>query len=627
MHPEHAGRYRILGRIKSGGMGEVYAATMETFEGVGKAVAIKLVRKDLAKESDFSALFVEEAKVAMSLSHANVVQSFDVGRIDDRWFLAMEFVEGIDLAGLLDKCHRHLRQPIPHRHVIFIAVEALKGLDYAHRRRGADGHSLHIVHRDVSPGNLLISNEGEVKVADFGIAKSALRSVGSIAGTIKGKVPYMAPEQLRGAAVDRRADLYSVGAVLYEMLTGQRIVDDELGTMALPQALAGDYPKPRELNPSIPEELERIVLKALAMDQSERYQNAASMRQDLEQLAMDAGYLLSANDLADFVEEVLSRQEPAPDVLGEAGPAPARAPAARASVDPSEGANPFDALLGAELRKVQTGEPFSVFTSGEQGRRLATAALPDEPRSTTPETPRAARDAHTAGGMAAAAVRSADDGPRFSAPRPCAAEPVTEPVELPRKGYGLWVAAALAGLVMVGIAAAIGLGGDEDSAGVVASAPAAGAARSADPVAPAPQADAGPAAPRGAIPPAVERSPARSPDAGSRIAATAPSEHPPRVERGRRDAGPPRAPTPAAQDTQPAAPAQPGRLSVNTDPWSYVYLDGNRLGPTPQIGQPVPAGRHRLRLHNPSEGLERTVVIDVEPGEHERVSLDLRTGS
>ncbi len=586
---ETAGRYRVLGHIAAGGMGEVFRASMGGVGGVEKAVALKVVKGRLARDPDFAALFVEEAKVAMTLSHANVVQSFDFGRIDDRWFLAMEYVEGVNLAELLRACEERLGQPMPHRHVLFVAVEALKGLDYAHRRTGPDGEPLHIVHRDVSPGNLLVSNEGEVKVADFGIAKSALRSFGSMAGTVKGKVPYMAPEQLRGAAVDRRADVYSVGAVLYEMLTGRRIVEDDEPTRAIPAVLEGDFPAPRALAPAIPEELERVVHKALAPDPADRYANAAAMRQDLEQLALDEGYLLSSADLADFVAEVMrgdAPEAPRPSRASTTPGRPAAAPPLAPAAPPrnSDG-DPFDALLGMELEKVTTGEPFSVFTSAG-GKRLATA-------------PRPAPDTDT--------------------PRPV--ETGTVP-GFPSRRRRRATAVAAGALLAAAAVAAVAFTTTRDPV-------ASGTRPSATPETPGdPDAGVELRVASGPVPNATPET-AGDPDAGveARVASgRVPNASPEGRRRGGRRPGP-ATPAPAAvvEEARPAtAAAEPAFLSVNTDPWSYVEVDGQRLGPTPQLRKELAPGRHRLRLHNPSEDLERTIVVDVSPGEHRRVTLSLR---
>src|SRR5688572_21477609 len=185
------GRYRVLERIAAGGMGEVYRACTG-IGGAEKQVALKLVRADVAADPGIAGMFVEEAKVALALSHTNVVQAFEVGRSEDRYFLAMEHVDGIDLGALIRLCRDRLGQPIPHRHAIYVAIEALKGLDYAHRCRDTEGRPLRLVHRDISPGNILLSREGEVKIADFGIAKTTLRATGSMAGSFKGKLLYMA---------------------------------------------------------------------------------------------------------------------------------------------------------------------------------------------------------------------------------------------------------------------------------------------------------------------------------------------------------------------------------------------------------------------------------------------------
>jgi len=298
-------RYQILDRIAIGGMGEVFRARAEGLDGADKIVAIKIVRREIANDPAFAAMFVEEARVALTLSHGNVVQAFDVGRADERYFIAMEYVDGIDLATLLRLCIERLRQPVPHRHALMIAIEALKGLDYAHRCRGPSGEPLGIIHRDMSPGNILLSLEGEVKIADFGVAKSALRTHRSLAGTLKGKLAYMAPEQLRGDPIDARADVYAMGAVLYEMLTGRRLFRGD-GPALIPEILSATYPAPRAVVDGIPQELEARVLRALAPRRADRYPSAAAMLEDLEDQAWQLGYVLSAVDLACFVASVLS---------------------------------------------------------------------------------------------------------------------------------------------------------------------------------------------------------------------------------------------------------------------------------------------------------------------------------
>jgi serine/threonine protein kinase len=258
----------------------------------------------VAGDPGIASMFIEEAKVALALSHANVVQAFEVGISEDRYFLAMEHVDGIDLGALIRVCRDRLCQPLPHRHALYVAIEALKGLDYAHRCRDAGGRPLRLVHRDISPGNILLSREGEVKLADFGIAKSSLRASGSMAGSFKGKLLYMSPEQLLGEPIDARADVYAMGCVLYEMFTGRRMFRGD-GASVIPDVMTGMYPRPREVDPAIPEGLEAICLRALELEPNRRWPTAAAMGAALEDLAWSLTYRLSSKDFALFLERAL----------------------------------------------------------------------------------------------------------------------------------------------------------------------------------------------------------------------------------------------------------------------------------------------------------------------------------
>lgn len=301
MGGDYIGRYRIEEHIATGGMGEIYRATPA--EGMPKPVALKVIRPEVDADPALRSMFESEAKVALALSHANVVQTFEVERTDGRLFLAMEHVDGLDVARLLRTVQRVLGQPLPWRHVLLIACQALDGLDYAHRSRGADGRPLGIVHRDISPSNILVSCEGEVKIADFGVAVSTLRTHRSMVGTLKGKLVYMAPEQLRGEAVDARADVYSMGAVLYEMLTGVRPFADN-GAIVIPDVLSGRFPRPREVRADLPGVLEEIVVTAMATAREDRFRTAQAMAEWIREAAFQLDYVLSELDLGTFVRSV-----------------------------------------------------------------------------------------------------------------------------------------------------------------------------------------------------------------------------------------------------------------------------------------------------------------------------------
>lgn len=359
MTPQTVGRYRIEARIATGGMGEVYRALVEGVGGISKPIAIKLVRQDMANQPDFAALFVEEVKVAMALSHANIVQAFDVGQVDNRWFLAMEFIDGVDLGDLIPP------PGLPLDIAIYIAIEVLKGLDYAHRRQAPDGTPLSIVHRDVSPGNVLVSAEGEVKLADFGVAKSALRDVGSVMGTLKGKIPYMPPEQVRGAVVDHRVDIYALGAVLFEMVTGRRLFKGD-GPALVPEILSGVGQALLGLQGSVPHELINTLRRALATDPAVRHPTAGQLRQELERIAHANRLFLTSSSLTPLVDErrSLARARTQPgDSNVRASTDRGIGPSAGAGVEQRQGVESgFDELLGRELRKVSADRPHSVYT-------------------------------------------------------------------------------------------------------------------------------------------------------------------------------------------------------------------------------------------------------------------------
>jgi serine/threonine protein kinase len=304
------GRYRIVGRIAAGGMGEVYRAVAIGPGGVEKPVALKVMKPFLSDDPAFVRMFEEESKVSFLLVHGNVVQTYDVGKVDDRWFIAMELVDGTTLDAILDKC-RTLEQPLPHRHAIYVAVEALRGLDYAQNAKDARGRALGVVHRDISPGNLFVSHSGEVKVGDFGIALSSLGARHTMAGTVKGKIAYMSPEQCKGEPLDGRVDVYAMGVVLYEALTLARPFKGS-GPETIPSILAGQFPRPREIAPEIPVTLEAIVLSAMSVDRAERPATAEAFLESLEELALRAGWTMSSSAFADFVEK-LGGAPPAPE--------------------------------------------------------------------------------------------------------------------------------------------------------------------------------------------------------------------------------------------------------------------------------------------------------------------------
>ncbi len=305
--PIRFGKYWLLERINVGGMAEVFRAKVFGVEGFERLVAVKKILPNIAEDEEFIKMFVDEAKIAVQLNHANIAQVFDLGKEGDAYYIAMEYVHGKDLRAIFDRC-REMGQPMPIAQACFIVMKVCEGLDYAHNKRDPSGRELGLVHRDISPQNILISYEGEVKIIDFGIAKAVGRVSKTQAGILKGKFGYMSPEQVRGLPLDRRSDVFSVGIVLYELLTGERLFVGESDFSTLEKVRNVEILPPSTYNRRIPEELERIVLKALAKDVEDRYQTAIDLHDELQAFMYSAGEFYSSKDLANWMKRVFARE-------------------------------------------------------------------------------------------------------------------------------------------------------------------------------------------------------------------------------------------------------------------------------------------------------------------------------
>jgi eukaryotic-like serine/threonine-protein kinase len=220
--PTTFGKYLLLERVNVGGMAEVFIAKAFGVEGFERILAIKKILPTMAEDEEFITMFIDEARISVQLNHANVVHIHELGKHDEAFFIAMEYVPGRDLRTMLER-YRRRKEIMPTAQAVYVGSKICEGLDYAHRKKDARGQELHIIHRDVSPQNILCSYEGEVKIIDFGIAKAANRSQKTQAGILKGKFGYMSPEQVRGLPIDRRSDIFALGVILYEMLTGEKL--------------------------------------------------------------------------------------------------------------------------------------------------------------------------------------------------------------------------------------------------------------------------------------------------------------------------------------------------------------------------------------------------------------------
>lgn len=276
------GQYRLEERIAVGGMAEVWRASMVGLEGFRKTVAIKKILPHLAENEEFVAMFIDEAKLAAQLSHENLVDIYDLGKIDDEFFIAMEYVEGKDLRSILNRL-RQRRERMPLELALFVASRISAALDYAHGRLDASGEPMGLVHRDVSPRNILISDNGNVRLCDFGVAKAVSSVARTEIGALKGKIQYMSPEQAAGARVDGRSDVYSLASVLFEMVTGRRLFVEDTEITLLDAVRSGVTDEARSVRPDLPEEINAVLRRALAKDPAERYQTAAEMQHDLDE--------------------------------------------------------------------------------------------------------------------------------------------------------------------------------------------------------------------------------------------------------------------------------------------------------------------------------------------------------
>jgi serine/threonine protein kinase/tetratricopeptide (TPR) repeat protein len=377
------GRYRLLERLGQGGMAEVFKAKSYGVEGFEKVVVIKRILPELAESDQFVEMFIHEAKLAVRLSHANVVQVFDLGIAPgtvvgsmpsaDAYYMAMEYVSGLDLATLLARCRRQQVQ-IPVEMAVYIAAEVAKGLDHAHRRRDEQNQPLNIVHLDVSPQNVLLSLEGEVKVTDFGIAKA----VGVLEPTgiedtrqrqLKGKFGYMSPEHAEGEAVDARSDLFSLGTVLYEMLAGVNPFSAPTSFETLRRVSTVEYPPVELLRPDVPPELVALLKTAMAAKKPDRFADAGRMYEALLAFLYAQGRRFSAHDLADFLARFRTPDETGPHVIldAEGSPSQDRTPV---EIPNSTGRRSYSSI------KIEAGAPYvDVERAAGMGERREVTAL------------------------------------------------------------------------------------------------------------------------------------------------------------------------------------------------------------------------------------------------------------
>ncbi|HUJ59197.1 MAG TPA: serine/threonine-protein kinase, partial [Kofleriaceae bacterium] len=308
--PEQFDKYSILGHLATGGMAEVYLARQGGLEGFEKIVVIKRVRPDLMGDREVTSSFLDEARLVATLQHPNIAQVYEVGFVSDSYFLVMEYVHGADLRQVMQRA-TELKRPISLANALHVVAQVCEGIHYAHEKRDLRGRPLEIVHRDITPSNVLISHDGAVKVCDFGVAKATNKSTETARGVLKGKYSYMSPEQCRGQALDRRSDIFSLGIVLYELTTLTKLFTGESDFERLRKIVDGEVPRPASRVKHYPRELEAIVLRALAKDPAQRYQTARGLQVALDEFARDLRLIQSSASIQTVMNDLFDdRLEP-----------------------------------------------------------------------------------------------------------------------------------------------------------------------------------------------------------------------------------------------------------------------------------------------------------------------------
>ncbi|MBU8898604.1 serine/threonine protein kinase [Corallococcus sp. H22C18031201] len=368
----HFGKYRIVQQLAAGGMAHLFVATLDGPDGFSKACVIKRVLPEYANLEAFSRMFVDEAKVAALLTHPNIVQVFDFGKIDGQYYIAMEYIQGQSFDRLL----RHAGAaglPVGPRLAVDVGMALSDALAYAHTKTLPDGTPLGLVHRDITPGNVLVSRDGIIKLADFGIVKTSVNVERTVAGVVKGKYAYMSPEQITNRELDHRSDLFSLGIVLYEASTGRRLYKRDSMEATILAASHAEVPRPSDVVPGFDPALERIILKLLQKDPNARYQTARELHEDLERYRSAQNWTSGGRELASLMATLFP-----PDKAGRHAPAmPAQGSQPGGTGGSGSGSARTPSGVSAPRSVIEPEpdlEPASVPGSAGSGGRMPTAA-------------------------------------------------------------------------------------------------------------------------------------------------------------------------------------------------------------------------------------------------------------
>ena len=549
------GKYQLIAHLASGGMAEIFLARQRGIGGFEKLLVIKKILPHLAKEEVFVQMFLDEARIAAQLNHQNVVQIYDLGCEESQYFIAMEYLEGESLSALMRKS-RKVGRPIPPYLAAGITMQVCDGLHHAHSMETPDGQPLNVVHRDVNPQNIFVLYSGLVKVVDFGIAKAAKRFSQTSTGMLKGKYAYMSPEQVMGLALDSRSDVYSMGVVLWELLTGRRLFRSTSELEILKTIAEQEPPPPSSLLPSIPKELEDICMRALKRSRNLRYQSAGEMR-------MELSFLLKAKkEPSDTVAIGEFSQALFYDQMNEKRRLIKHAQALGADLDDSlfgelqkEGSTTDSAV--ANLSSWNLEPPKNETESADFGQRPGLVSI-DPPRKMNWPFVVVSTFVLVGGGFLAFWLLKDPLSESIRPVEPMPVGPALRVNQVPEQMTPPVVQEKTQ---------------DFQASNTIESEP---------------------------DEPELEAIEIKKP---KKAKATRPRT---KLETRRGQ---------VASVKRMARKRAPGRLRLATSPWTTVYLRQRKLGVTPLVDLELPSGRHVLRAINPDKDIEKRIIVVIKPGE------------
>ncbi|EPX59948.1 serine/threonine protein kinase Pkn6 [Cystobacter fuscus DSM 2262] len=651
---QQVGKYQLIRKLATGGMAEVYLAKAAGPRGFEKTLVLKRILPHLAEEPTFVEMFLSEAMLAARLSHPHIVQIFDFGEADGAYFLAMEYIDGPSLRTLIKRAAAQ-GLPLPTTLCARMVSQACEGLAFAHDFTDPDtGKPLGLIHRDISPDNILLTRQGAAKVVDFGIAKAADQGHRTASGVIKGKISYMPPEQLRAQELDRRVDVYALGVVLYELLTARK-PHESTSEVGLMQSILFEPAVPATKHRSdLPEALRHILTRALSKEREQRYPDCHAFQSDLEDYILSAGKPVTAQQVAQLITHVTSTDTHSlpTTTLAPRGPQAPGTPThtphpARLGLDhePSVDVEPTMQSPRSQPTRMETPQPRSLDSSLSamtpppehlpSGTRIRAAAHePPDSQTTKVRTPRPLRTPVQPLPAAKPSASKAVDARRETAPDTS-------------RGAGRWVLGVCVAALLLGGGGVLLV--KTNSAPERQEPPAAATRPEVPPAAettpprqaepptstPSPAPGTGNTPPTGTVaeaPPAglqetpAEKSPTPAePETSEPQVATRPEEEAKPVSPEPTPATPepvaektvPAPAKPATQDPKRAAPraksAAKGILEFRIRPYAIVYVDGKKVGETPLAPLELPAGRHSVRLVNEESGEKKFDNVEIEP--------------